>query len=180
MPTICEHRDIIQIHGGMTLVSWCPACGSIKDNNGDHCAKAGEWRSPNKTSAEQTTAVVPARASFHVMVPNDDEGQDLGEYKADYLPREGDLFFLWHPKVCGRSGTPFEGKVVQVAHEAFHESHKVAGGGNVPNQVVTTVWLTEENAPPVIYCDCSPEKLEKWKADENGRCKNCGHLRDDE
>lgn len=30
-----------------TKVEWCPVCGSVRANNGDHGAPAGEWRSPS-------------------------------------------------------------------------------------------------------------------------------------
>jgi len=53
---------------------------------------------------------------FTVMVNDDDEGEDLGEYEADYLPRVGDGFALWHPRVCKDKDAPFLGVVEAVRH----------------------------------------------------------------
>jgi hypothetical protein len=46
---------------------------------------------------------------FIIKVPNDDEGEELGVYESDYLPRVGDPFALWHPRVCAKKDEPFLG-----------------------------------------------------------------------
>lgn len=113
--------------------------------------------------------------SFTIKVPNDDEDEDLGEYVADYLPRVGDPFVLWHPRVC-RKGEPFSGIVSGVTHEAFDVSHPysnaVGKGGQDPNVVWTTVWLAEEHAAPTLYCVCSEEERADC-GDDGDRCGNC-------
>jgi hypothetical protein len=43
--------------------------------------------------------------------------------------------------------------------------------------VETTVWLTEEHAPPTLYCDCTEEEQVRWKVEADGRCESCGHMR---
>ena len=47
--TGCPHpeSDRVAIEAGQTFVQWCTVCGSIYDNNGDHGAEAGTWRSPS-------------------------------------------------------------------------------------------------------------------------------------
>lgn len=62
--------------------------------------------------------------SFMLKVPNDDDGLDLGTYEADYLPRVGDLFFLYHPALCADED-PFEARVESVVWEAFKEIHYI-------------------------------------------------------
>lgn len=113
--------------------------------------------------------------SFTIKVPNDDEGEDLGEYEADYLPRVGDPFVLWHPRVCREKDKPFCGVVSGVTHEALHKSHPYAGSGN-HGVVQTVVWLAEEHAPPTLYCVCSEEERAKFILHMD-RCDNCGHVR---
>jgi len=117
--------------------------------------------------------------SFTIKVPNDDEGEHLGTYESDYLPRVGDPFVLWHPRVCAERDKPFCGVVSGVTHEVVHASHPYATG-NYPKgeqrSVETTVWLTEEHAPPTLYCDCTEEERARWGAVE-GQCENCGHAR---
>lgn len=46
--TGCQHpeSDVVVIQWDLVFVRWCPLCGSINDNNGDHGAEAGTWRSP--------------------------------------------------------------------------------------------------------------------------------------
>ena len=79
--------------------------------------------------------------SFAIKVPNDDEGENLGEYVSDYLPRVGDPFVLWHPRVCRKKDEPFCGVVSGVTHEAFDKDHPYACEGNPANIVSTVVWL---------------------------------------
>jgi hypothetical protein len=43
----CTHSEAVTIDAGETLVNWCPFCGAILDNNGDHGAAPGEWRLPS-------------------------------------------------------------------------------------------------------------------------------------
>ena len=90
-------------------------------------------------------------ASFRIKVPNDDEGEDLGEYQSDYLPRVGEPFFLWHPRLGfdGSDGDhPFCGIVSEVVHEAQYAANGVERSGHPVSVVTTTVWLTEEHGAP--------------------------------
>jgi hypothetical protein len=111
-------------------------------------------------------------ASFTIKVPNNDEGEDLGEYESDYLPRVGDPFVLWHPRVCPDRHHPFCGVVSGVTHEA-HCAEPRAGGRSL---VGVTVWLTEEHAAPTLYCDCTEEERSRHVV-VDGKCDNCGHAR---
>jgi hypothetical protein len=113
---------------------------------------------------------------FMIKVPNDDDGEDLGEYEAYYLPRVGDPFTLWHPRVCLKKDAPFCGVVSGVTHEACYKGLPYAPDERAPNVVTTTVWLAEEHAPPTLYCDCSEKERAKFGT-ENGDCENCGHVR---
>jgi len=47
--TGCPHpeSDLVTIEADQTVVWWCPLCGSIRDNNGDHGAQTGTWRAPS-------------------------------------------------------------------------------------------------------------------------------------
>ena len=114
--------------------------------------------------------------SFTVKVPNGDEGEDLGAYEADYLPRVGDSFALFHPRLTGDGEHPFVGVVTAVWWEAFSKDHKYASNEN-KNVADATVWLAEESGAVTLYCDCTPEGREKWKVEADGRCENCGHIR---
>lgn len=119
--------------------------------------------------------------SFRIKVPNNDEGEDLGEYVADYLPRVGDRFALHHPLVCAENNVPFIGVVESVEHEAYayhrgvkpspEESEDLKDGF-----VNATVWLVEELTAPTLYCDCSEEERAKHPV-VDGACDNCGHAR---
>jgi hypothetical protein len=111
--------------------------------------------------------------SFTIMVPNDDEGEDLGEYMSDYLPRVGDPFVLWHPRVCRKKDEPFCGVVSGVTHEAFDKDHLYAKGG----LVTTFVWLALEHAAVELFCDCTEGERVMSGVDEEGECVNCGHTR---
>jgi hypothetical protein len=114
--------------------------------------------------------------SFTIMVPNNDDGHDLGEYESDYLPRVGDPFVLWHRALSPDKEHPFCGVVQSITHEVFDKDHPYARGGNTPNVVVTTVWLVEEMSAPTLYCDCTSQEREQHGV-EDGRCTNCGHVR---
>ncbi|SRR5579871_1124727 len=110
--------------------------------------------------------------SYTIKVPNNDEGEDLGEYEANFLPRVGDRFTLWHPRVNGgKDGrySPFCGVVSAVDHEANFDPEK--------GDVETTVWLVEEHAAPKLYCNCSEEERSRFGVDEDGDCGSCGHAR---
>jgi hypothetical protein len=48
----CTHAACIAIEADETFVRWCPRCGAISDNNGDHGADAGTWRHPDPRKAE--------------------------------------------------------------------------------------------------------------------------------
>jgi hypothetical protein len=110
--------------------------------------------------------------SFRIMVYNDDEGEDLGQFEADYLPRVGDDFALWHPRVCKDRDVPFLGVVNQVRHEA-HVGERAWGNDSYGvGSVSTTVWLVEEFSTPTRYCDCSPAEREKWST-VDGLCESC-------
>lgn len=115
--------------------------------------------------------------SYTIKVHDDDaDGEDLGEYAADYLPRVGDPFVLWHPRVCADKKSPFCGVVTLVTHEAMHEAHPFARGA--VRVVSTVVWLGEEYAAPTLYCDCTEEERQKWSVSvEDGKCESCGHVR---
>ena len=118
-------------------------------------------------------------ASFRIKVPNDDEGEDLGEYQSDYLPRVGEPFFLWHPRLGfdGSDGDhPFCGIVSEVVHEAQYAANGVERSGHPVSVVTTTVWLTEEHGAPKLFCDCSEDERKKYDA-VDGECQNCGHRR---
>ena len=114
--------------------------------------------------------------SFMIKVQNNDEGEDLGAYESDYVPRAGEPLVLWHPRVCRDNDHPFCGIVAEVTHEAFNESHPYAKGGNKPGVVTTIVWLTEEHAAPDLFCDCTAAEQLKL-GDVDGWCENCGHAR---
>jgi len=107
--------------------------------------------------------------SYTIKVPNNDEGEDLGEFHADYLPRVGDRFTLWHPRVNPGKHHPFCGVVSGVDHEAQFDSD----GGSVE----TVVWLVDEAPAPELFCDCTEEERAKWSVGEDGRCESCGHTR---
>lgn len=113
--------------------------------------------------------------SFTVKVPNNDDGEYLGEYESEYLPRVGDKFTLWHPRVntgAPNRQSPFLGVVVEVCHEAFAPE-----GPGTTGEVNTTVWVGEEHAAPTLYCDCTAEDRQQWSVGEDGRCESCGHVR---
>jgi hypothetical protein len=114
-------------------------------------------------------------SSFLIKVPNNDEGEDLGEYQSDYLPRVGDSFAVWHRRLSPKKDTPFLGVVSAVAHEVFDKDHPY-GDLASKNRVVTTVWLIEEAAAPTIYCDCTEQERTLHGATD-GECENCGHVR---
>ena len=115
--------------------------------------------------------------SYTIKVPNDDEGEDLGEYEADYLPRVGDPFVLWHPRINPKEDEPFCGVVSMVTHEATFLSVAAEDGKSTSESYVeTTVWLAEEHAPPELFCDCS-EKEREGSEVVDGACDNCGHVR---
>lgn len=109
-------------------------------------------------------------ARYTIKVPNDDEGEDLGTFEADFLPRVGDQFVLLHPRVNPRKDEPFVGKVDAVTHEAY-----ATRGGD--RHVTTTVWVVDEAAAPQLYCDCSEEERSRHGVDEDSNCESCGHRR---
>jgi hypothetical protein len=107
--------------------------------------------------------------TFTVKVPNNNEGENLGEYRADFLPRVGDRFTLWHPRVNPGKHHPFCGVVSAVDHEVQFD----ADGGSVE----TVVWLVDEAPAPALFCDCTEEERAKWGVGEDRRCESCGHAR---
>lgn len=113
--------------------------------------------------------------SFTVKVPNGDEGEDLGTFESDYLPRVGDDFLLYHPRVTGGSQYPLEAQVSSVVFEAYSKDHPFAP--EKKDTVDATVWLSEVGGAVKLYCDCTPEQREKWIVDAQGVCESCGHER---
>ena len=111
--------------------------------------------------------------SFKIKVSNHDEGENLGVYESDYLPRVGDPFVLWHPRVCPRKDEPFCAIVSGVTHET---SVRKDQSGQRHNVVETVVWLMEEYAAPVLFCDCTEEERVKYEVID-GTCENCNHPR---
>lgn len=110
--------------------------------------------------------------AFTVRVPNDGEGEGLGEYESYYLPRVGESFAIWHPRLCRDPLVPFLGVVTDVTHEAY----ATTADGDEVGIVSTVVWLSEEGATPTLYCDCSPE--ERWKHPVvDGHCDCCRGVR---
>jgi hypothetical protein len=114
--------------------------------------------------------------SFLLKVPNNDEGEDLGEYQSDYLPRVGDRFTVWHRRLSPKKDEPFSGVVESVHHEVFDKDHPY-GDLASKNRVVTTVWLVEEAAAPTLYCVCTEEQRVMSSVSQGGECANCGHTR---
>jgi hypothetical protein len=114
--------------------------------------------------------------SFTVKVPNGDEGEDLGAFESDYLPRVGDSFALFHPRLTGNGNDPFIGVVTAVWWEAFAKGHKYASDDS-KSVAEATVWLAEEAGAVTLYCDCSPKEREIFAVDASGQCDNCGHMR---
>lgn len=115
---------------------------------------------------------------FEVKVPDDDEGESLGTYEADTLPRPGDRFAIHgNPKVCLREHDYFIGVVDEVMWEAttYKVPRKTLNTPQVDGGAVPTVWLREEAAKVIIYCECTPEERTRHQNvdDEDGRCGNC-------
>lgn len=113
--------------------------------------------------------------SYTIKVPNNDDGEDLGEYESDYLPRVGDQFTLWHPRVCQGKDHPFCAVVSAVTHEAVHKSHPFSRGE--VRLVDVIVWLAEEGGAPSLYCVCTETERAQHGVDINGVCVNCDHPR---
>jgi hypothetical protein len=112
--------------------------------------------------------------SYRIKVPNHDDGEDLGLYEADYVPRVGETVPLLHPRVNPRKDEPFIGVVTHVDHEAY-----AAESGEKKGHAETVVWLAEEAGAPQLFCDCPEDGPIKWGRDERGTCENCGHKKRD-
>lgn len=112
---------------------------------------------------------------FTIKVPNHDDGEDLGTFEAECLPRVGETFVLFHPRVC-RGDDPFVGKIDFVCWEAMHGSHKLANNRG-ENLAAATVWLVEDSAAPAFYCTCTSEERERHGVDKDSDCVNCGCTR---
>ncbi len=80
MANHCHGSEDVVIAAGETLVSWCPACGSIYDNNGDHGAEAGTWRAP-------TAIVLPGWRCGHCRGFNGSAKELLTECRCCGTPR---------------------------------------------------------------------------------------------
>lgn len=115
--------------------------------------------------------------SFLIKVPNDDDGESLGEYEADYLPRAGDEFTIYHPALTGDASTPFYGMVRKVAHEARCGARVKGEHDREMGAVDTTVWLVERSVERRLFCDCSPEEQLEHGEDDDGCCNFCGDER---
>lgn len=118
-----------------------------------------------------------------VKVSNDDEGEDLGLYESDYLPRVGEDFALWHPRVCKDPDIPFLGVVESVTHEAYcgeppgpEDKGKPVYAGRFVGSVHATVWLIEQHAPPTLYCVCTEEDRKETPV-VDGYCDECRGVR---
>lgn len=114
--------------------------------------------------------------TFEIKVPNDDEGESLGDFCAEAVPRKGERFTIYaHPLVC-KDGDHFIGIVDDVQYDA--DCHAWTPNGAGVWSVEITVWLHEENQAPVIYCTCSAERIAKMEAREagsldEGACSDC-------
>ncbi len=121
-----------------------------------HLARPEQTRSPPRHKGGMR---------FEVKVPNDDEGESLGDYEADTLPRPGERFAIYgNPLVCLHEHDYFIGVVDEVMWEA------------TPGKAVPTVWLREgESAKVTVYCTCTTEERTRHQNvdDEDGRCGNC-------
>ena len=116
---------------------------------------------------------------FEIKVPDHGgDGESLGFCNADVLPRVGDAFLLYHPKVCGQKREPFEGKVDAIVWEAFYEDGLCKAD--------PTVWLIGGMSPVQVYCVCSEKEREGSREgheadldyiDKEGICFNCGDER---
>jgi hypothetical protein len=103
-------------------------------------------------------------ATFEVRVPNDDDGESLGMFDADTVPRIGERFCInGHPEVCRTANDCFIGIVDDVAYEA---TCSAKGGGRWATDI--TVWLREEHGTPVLYCECTTPS-----PDAEGNCDDC-------
>jgi hypothetical protein len=112
---------------------------------------------------------------FEVKVPDDDEGESLGEYEADTLPRPGERFAIYgNPKVCVHEHDYFIGVVDEVMWDATFDDPR---DPKRPARVEPTVWLREEAAKVTVYCTCTTEERARHEGvdDEDGgtRCGNC-------
>lgn len=104
---------------------------------------------------------------FEIKVPNHDDGASLGTFAADALPRAGDSFVIFHPRL-GKEA--FVAKVDVVCWEAFAKGHDYAT--NKEGTAEATVWLVEESTAPTFYCTCTVKSV-----DDSGNCTNCGDRR---
>jgi hypothetical protein len=43
----CQHPDPVVVEDECTFLRWCPACGSVCNNNDVPGLRAGEWRAPS-------------------------------------------------------------------------------------------------------------------------------------
>lgn len=173
LPRAEAHRAAADIVESMSHAKVCAEWLEIANGKGwgaksvvDSQAMRDQW------NAQWARAVMP---SFTIKVPNDDEGEDLGSYESDYLPRVGDPFVLWHPRVCTKR-EPFCGVVSGVTHLTIDKDHPYGHQHAKANVVETTVWLVEEHASPTLYCDCTEEDRARHGAPD-GECANCGHQR---
>lgn len=106
-------------------------------------------------------------AMFEVRVPDTDEGEVLGDYEAECIPRVGERFCIDnHPAVCRGEHDTFIGVVESVEHYARYTK----GPGALSTK--TVVWLREEHGAPAIYCTCANPP----PADAAGGCDDCGKI----
>jgi hypothetical protein len=114
--------------------------------------------------------------SYTIKVPNNADGEHLGEYESDYLPRVGDSFVLWHSRLSPDKDKPFCGIVSEVTHEAVAKDHPYYNTGIGSAFVETVVWLAGEHAAPTLYCDCPEEERARYQV-VDGECGGCGQAR---
>jgi hypothetical protein len=122
---------------------------------------------------------------FEIRIPDGDDGTSLGVCTAEAIPRVGDAFVLYHPRVCPDPTTPFEGKVDAVVWEARKLTIATASAREIVADL-PMVWIAENAGMVKLYCECTDaERAEKQTrhlcdpdfADSNGVCFNCGDER---
>lgn len=109
---------------------------------------------------------------FEIRVPyGGGDGESLGACEAEALPRVGDTFLVYHPKVCRKEFEPFEGKVDAVVWETNPHLRKPPSSKLWADVVV---WLVPSAVEVEIFCDCS-EAQRSIDPEIPLECLNCGH-----
>jgi len=97
-------------------------------------------------------------SSFTIKVPNNYEGEDLGVYEADYLPRLGDPFTLWHPRVCPKKGEPFCGVGTSTRwRRSTGTARRRCSGSSIARQGLSTLGRRRRrcSGPRLTHSTCS-------------------------